>query len=291
MKVYSLTILLVFTLLLSCSYINKDSAIQEVEVALDSVSTQENSEVDSSINSIHQRFSPPPGYNRIQTFDSFALYLRNLPLKEAGANVSYFNGDIKPNHQVYAAVIDLPIGKKNLHQCADAVMRLKAEYHWRKKEYEKIHFNYTNGFRVDYSKWRQGYRVKVKGNQCSWVKSAEPSDSYGTFWKYMEAIFNYAGTMSLSKELISTPRDSMKMGDVFIQGGFPGHAVIVVDMAINAQGEKVFMLAQSYMPAQDAQVLYNPKKDQNTWYPLNFGEVLETPEWTFKSSDLKRFHE
>lgn len=32
--------------------------------------------------------------------------------------------------------------------------------------------------------------------------------------------------------------DKMKIGDVFIKGGSPGHAVIIVDMAENDKGEK-----------------------------------------------------
>ena len=107
----------------------------------------------------------------------------------------------------------------------------------------------------------------------------------------MEAIFNYAGTMSLSKELKKVNRDSMQIGDVFIVGGFPGHAIVVVDMAIHPETKKkVFMLAQSYMPAQELQILMNPSDSQKSpWYDLDFGNNLNTPEWSFSSGDLKRF--
>ena len=102
----------------------------------------------------------------------------------------------------------------------------------------------------------------------------------------------YAGTASLSREL--TPvRDvrKMKIGDVFIRGGFPGHAVIVADLAVNPQdGRKVFLLVQSFMPAQDMHVLRNPNnRVLNPWYELDFGEVLRTPEWTFGKNELRRF--
>jgi hypothetical protein len=83
---------------------------------------------------------------------------------------------------------------------------------------------------------------------------------------------------------------NIQIGDVFIKGGFPGHAVIVVDMAVNKQGKKIFMLAQSYMPAQELQVLKNNNNSKNSpWYSEDFGETLVTPEWTFKKSHLKRF--
>lgn len=48
------------------------------------------------------------------------------------------------------------------------------------------------------------------------------------------------GTASLNKELIpvANPK-AMDVGDVFIQGGFPGHAVLIVDLAENAKGDRV----------------------------------------------------
>ena len=78
-------------------------------------------------------------------------------------------------------------------------------------------------------------------------------------------------------------------GDVFIHGGFPGHAVLVLDVVENETGEKKFLLGQSYMPAQDFHVLKNPNS-QNPWYSNQMEGPLETPEWTFELDDLKRFN-
>ena len=86
----------------------------------------------------------------------------------------------------------------------------------------------------------------------------------------------------------------IKAGDVFIKGGFPGHAVIVIDVAANqATNDKVFLIAQSYMPAQSIHLLANPKKNGlSPWYSLkDIESVIETPEWTFYSNQLKRFVE
>ena len=224
---------------------------------------------------------------------SFAAFLRALPLKTKGSKVKYYNGTYKSNDEVYAAVIDLPIGKKDLHQCADAIIRLRAEYFWNQKRYDQIHFNFTNGQNVAYSKWKQGYRIAFDGNQASWIKKAKPSDSYETFWSYLETIFMYAGTASLEKELKPVVFSDLKIGDIFIQGGYPGHAVIVVDLAIEENtGNKIFMLAQSYMPAQELQLLKNPEDPKlSPWYSTEFGQELVTPEWTFNKSNLRRFSE
>lgn len=240
---------------------------------------------------LYQRFNPPPGYERVVADSaSFAFYLRYLPLRPHGAKVLLHDGREKSNPGIYEAVVDLPIGKKDLHQCADAVIRLRAEYLWRQGQYDKIHFNLTNGFRVDYERWRKGGRVKVVGNQTSWEQKTAASDSYATFWQYLEFVFTYAGTLSLSKELEPGEVSELLIGDVFIQGGSPGHAVIVVDLATDSAGKKVFLLAQSYMPAQEIQILKNPVNDKlSPWYSADFEEILETPEWNFKKGDLKKF--
>ena len=131
------------------------------------------------------------------------------------------------------------------------------------------------------------------GNKSYWVDANSPSNTYKDFWDYMEVIFTYAGTLSLSKELEFVEFSDLKIGDVFIQGGSPGHAVIVIDLAINpSTNEKVFLLAQSYMPAQEIQILANPGNSKICpWYSTGFREILKTPEWTFKKGDLKKFGE
>lgn len=243
-------------------------------------------------NTIATRFTPPDGFIRREAASgSYASFLRSLPLKLAGSEVLYYNGQVKSKPNVYAAVVDLPIGNKDLHQCADAVMRLRAEYLFELGQYEDIHFNFTNGFRVDYEKWMQGSRIVVDGNKVSWKQSASPSNTKEDLWSYLETIFTYAGTLSLDKELQAVEMTDMQIGDVFIKGGSPGHAVVVVDMVESASTEKrLFLLAQSYMPAQEIQVLKNPNENKyGDWYEIDLDGPIQTPEWTFKTEQLKRF--
>lgn len=239
-------------------------------------------------NTVRTRINPPEGFVRAQSATSFGDYLRDLPLKEDGAKVHYYDGTLKSN-DVYVAVVDMDVGKRDLQQCADAVMRLRAEYLYQSGQYDAIHFNFTNGFNAKYSKWRAGNRIKVKGNKVSWYAGGAKTTKYSSFRKYMNMVFAYAGTLSLSKELKPVSLSAIRIGDVFIKGGSPGHAVIVVDMAVNKYGEKVFLLAQSYMPAQEIQILKNPQnRGLSPWYKADF-ETLYTPEWTFEVNQLKRF--
>ena len=243
-------------------------------------------------NSINTRITPPTGYIRkAAAKGSFADWLRHLPLKPEGSPVHLYDGRLKGNQNAHFAVLDIDPGKRDLQQCADAVMRLKAEYHFANKEYDKIHFNYTSGDRVSFSDWAIGRKPIIKGNKVSFSAAGDRKDySYANFRKYLIQIFSYAGTASLSKELKKIKPADVSIGDVFIRGGFPGHAVIVVDMAENEEGEKRFMLAQSYMPAQEIHILHNPAQEVNSpWYRPDFGNTLETPEWSFSSDELKRF--
>jgi len=242
---------------------------------------------------ISKRILTPEGFSRIKVnANSYGSYLRHLPLKEDGSKVKFYNGVLKPNFWVYSAVVDIDVGERNLQQCADAVMRLRGEYLYQNNRFDQIHFNFTNGFRVDYSEWMTGNRIVVEGNKSYWKKQTSASNSYSSFRKYMDIIFAYAGTLSLAKELKEVKLQDIQIGDVFIQGGSPGHAVIVVDLAADKSGNKIFLLAQSYMPAQDIHILKNPNdKNISPWYSIKFDGNLVTPEWTFKKTDLKRFRD
>ena len=240
---------------------------------------------------IKTRFLLPTGFTRSNSSEnSYEAYLQNLPLHPHGAKVHYYNGQEKYN-DVYEAVINMDVGKRDLQQCADAIMRLRAEHLYAQKDYANIHFNFVSGDRIDYDKWRKGYRVKVSGNKVSWVKSAAASDDYKSFRKYMTIIFSYAGTLSLAKELKPVSIKNIQIGDVFIQGGSPGHAVIVVDVVEHKKtGERRFLLAQSYMPAQEIHVLKNlANTDGSPWYSNLLESDVGTPEWGFNVKDLRRF--
>ena len=237
---------------------------------------------------VQTRFNPPVGFFRKLTpGGSFAEYLRCLPLKPVGSKVKYFNGELKQK-DVYSAVVDMEISNKDLQQCADAIIRLRGEYFYSIQAYDSISFKLTNGFETPYSKWINGNRVVVNGNNTTWSKSHEPANTYRDFRNYLEFVFTYAGTLSLANTLKPKNIQNLAIGDVFIVGGSPGHAVLVVDVAENNKGEKVFLLAQSYMPAQEIQILKNFNNEfLSPWYSADFENELSTPEWTFTTKQLK----
>ncbi len=236
----------------------------------------------------------PAGFKRTNAQkNSFAAWLQHLPIKTNDNTVYLYDGNKKRNQNAQFKVVNIDVGDKDLQQCADAVMRLRAEYLYATNQQAKIKFNYTNGVSIPFSKWSSGHFPKLQGNKVVWV-AAQNNTSYSSFKKYINNIFTYAGTSSLSKELQSIELKDIQIGDVFIYGGFPGHAVIVVDVAINTTtGDKCFMIAQSYMPAQNIHVLKNPTNaDLSPWYSVSACKnQIITPEWTFETNQLKRFVE
>lgn len=220
---------------------------------------------------LQERFCTPEGYSRLYADSgSFGAYLRNLPLKPSGTPVKLFDGRIKDSAGVYRAVVDMEISPADLQQCADAVMRLRAEYLFAAKRFSEISFRFTGD-----------------GKMHAYSSYAGADRTYRMFRKYMDHVFAYANTASLKKQLIPGKPLQMRPGDVLIQSGNPyGHAVMVVDMCSGKQGRQKFMLAQSYMPAQEIQILINPL-DNSVWYTLQAEGILQTPEWTFRMSDLR----
>ncbi|HMR84409.1 MAG TPA: DUF4846 domain-containing protein [Niabella sp.] len=209
----------------------------------------------------------PEGFVRVKSGNSsFGHWLRNIKLKKDNT-VYLYNGKVKPNQSAQYAVADIPVGKKDLQQCADAVMRLRAEYLFDQKRFSEIVFSDNSG------------------KKYSWKGGADPS----SFPQYLERVFGMCGTASLEKQLKPLSVKNIKPGDVFIKGGFPGHAMIVADVARNKNGKTVYMLAQSYMPAQDIHIVKNPAIPGSPWFEVNEGTEVVTPEWTFLSSQLREW--
>lgn len=212
----------------------------------------------------------PNGFKRLPVAEEgFANFLGKMRLK-ADQTVYLFDGSRKQNQSAQYAVLDISVGGKDLQQCADAVMRMRAEYLFEQGKFQLIEFFNGRREKINYSNWLVGKK-----------------NSRAEFMKYMEYVFNYCGTASLPYSLKNKPLVKMQVGDILLKPGSPGHTVIVMDMAQNAAGKKIYLLAQSYMPAQDIHILKNPMNTKlSPWYELNDDEIIDTPEWRFYSGQL-----
>ncbi|GAA3973600.1 DUF4846 domain-containing protein [Mucilaginibacter dorajii] len=221
------------------------------------------------------RFKAPAGYKQSSaTPGSFAAWLQAIPLKPYGSQCLTYQGKVARTESYTAGILDVSVGNYDLQQCADAVMRLRGEYLYAQKNYNAISFNFTSGFKCDFTHYADGYRY----NNDHWVLKAKRDYSYPNFMRYMTLVFSYAGTLSLQKELkpVQNPA-TLKTGDIFIKGGSPGHCFIVMNVVENAQHQKKFLLAQSYMPAQSIQLL---QYQEDPWFSVSepayilYGELV-----------------
>jgi len=228
----------------------------------------------SSPDNVLTRFKTPAGYTQDKPdAGSFGAYLQALPLKPTGTPTRTYKGDVAATNVYTAAVVDISVGDQDLQQCADAVMRLRGEYLYHKKDYSAISFKFESGFKCDYLHYANGYRY----HNDKWVLKTKPDYSYPTFMHYMTLVFMYAGTLSLEKELhpVNDP-NTIIAGDIFIHGGSPGHCFIVLDVVENTAHKKQFLLAQSFMPAQNIQVLQygSPWFSMDVHSDIAYGELI-----------------
>ncbi len=233
--------------------------------------------------------APPANYTRpVSDTNSFASWLRGLPLKQPGARVHLYDGRLKRNQNAQYEVIDIDVGQSNLQQCADAVIRLHAEFMFAHRDAQQICYDFTSGDPACWQQWYSGMRPQVNGSKVRWLSQALHDSSYKNFRRYLNIVFAYAGTASLAAQLPKVDvGEPMQIGDVFIKPGFPGHAVLVIDLVVDANGNRKMLLAQSYMPAQEVHILKNPNQ-VSPWYDSESDQPLVTPEWRFERTQRYR---
>lgn len=224
---------------------------------------------------------------------SYAEWLLNRELYEVGYNTHLYSGEEKWN-KCQVGVLKYDLIGQDLQQCADAVIRLRSEFLYEKKMYDKIHYNFTSGFRCDYKKWATGNRVHFNDKKVAfWQKDAGTNYDYATFKKYLKLVFTYAGTKSLSKEMKSIPVEDVQPGDVIMHGGNPGHVVTVMDVLKSKDGKKIkIMLSQSYMPAQEIEILMDAAG--SPWITIDLSDddkPIITPEYTFSKNEFMRWND
>ena len=267
----ALLILLASSIWMIIGFNQTDSKTQQV-----SPQTQhtKNTTLTASVNRINE-IPLPEGYKRVEPEKgSFAEWLGNIKLRKDNT-VYLYNGTPKDRQDLHYRVLDISTGKKDLQQCADCIMRLKAEYYFERKEYNKIVFPANNG--SEYS-----FEIHAhKHNLCR---------SHDCLLQFLETVFTYCGTYTIQQITKPVNIHEMQIADVFLKAGSPGHAMIVTDMAANATtGSKIYLLAQGYMPAQDMHIVINPTNETlSPWYEVNDAAKIVTPGWIFEPEQLRR---
>ncbi len=274
-------VLIIFFGLISCSKSQKN---EKIIIETDNISTTATL-IHKNGNTVKTRFSAPENYEWIEEKpNSFGEFLVNFPLKKYGAQIHRFDGNPIATQSLHEAIYDIDTGEKDLQQCADSVIRLYAEYLWKQERKDEIAFHFTNGDLVKWTDYRDGYRAFVMGNSVDYRKTASYDNSYQNFRNYLDLIYNYAGTISLTAETKAVnSTKNLKTGDILITPGSPGHVVFIAGSCENKNGEKLFLLSEGFTPAQSIHLLKNPFEENiSPWYQLDVNsEKINTARFSF----------
>lgn len=242
---------------------------------------------------VSERVLVPENFSRKSyPLGSFARYIQTYALKSAEAKVINYDGTPYRYQRGHVGVLEVPVPSNGLQQCADALMRLRAEFLWDRDRQEDIGFNFTSGHYCSWLKYAEGFRPKINGNNVTFHKTALANHTKENFYNYLNLIYTYAGTQSLSDELKRVERVAdLEVGDMVVKPGFPGHIVMIADKATNASGEILFILAQGNTPAQSIHLIKNLKDTAiSPWYRLEEGASLEIPTYFFDTTKFVRFN-
>ena len=218
---------------------------------------------------VAEAFPPPPGATRVAA-DAYGAWLGTLELRAADEPVRTYDGRIVRHS---ARVVDLQLVKGDLQQCADSAIRLRAT--WLHDQGQPVSFHATSGDAMPWSRYRDGERASARNSHLEW-HPARPS----TFEQYLAAVFTWAGTRSLvAYDTVAT--DALVPGAMLIEGGSPGHAVVLLDVATD--GARTWLLVgEGFMPAQDFHVELGPEVGWWLW-----GPGLDLGHWAFEDDDVR----
>ncbi len=222
---------------------------------------------------------------QIKDDSSWAYFLQHLP--EVDAPIVDYHGNTISNQGKHVAVVPYDVGNQDLQQCADALMRLRAEYLFAQKRFDEIGFHFVSGQYYTWNEYCKGSRPVAKGNSVKFIYTSPADRSHASLRKYLDIVYSYASTISLTSELKNT--DKFTIGTIIIRPGSPGHCFIITDEATTSEGEKVYKLVEGYTPAQSIYVLRNTQDESlHQWHKLTKGTIT-TASYQFKDYYMKTF--
>ena len=212
---------------------------------------------------LETRIAPPEGFERVSVGeDSFGAYLRKYPMLPDGIKLPVYDGTAKDSLYT-AAVFDISLGDEGYQQCADSIIRLYSDYFFENGQLDRISFQFSNGDECSYERWRKGRRMLVLGDFSCEIPATLPDDSEQEYRNYLKEVMNYAGTLSLQKESEVIAPDELRTGDIICSDS---HVVMIVDEAVNGQGERCYLIGQSFIPAVCFHIIADPGSETSPWF-------------------------
>lgn len=233
----------------------------------------------AAVDALSTRFPTPPGRARVDVAPgSFAAWLRDLPLANPGTPVTTYKGEtVRAAEDDYlAAVVAMDVGRADLQQSSDVVLRLHAEWLWSTGERDGISYRAANGTELPLARWAKGERIIAVGAAVTWQKRGKGgAESHAGFREFLDSVFAFANSTSLAQQATPVAPGDLRPGDFFLHPRSPFHATVVLDVVVRADGERLALLGQALNPAQSIHVV-RPGRG-TAWFTLRPERPLLTP--------------
>lgn len=236
LKKYFLLICVFIFSLSSCGSFSKqqdsDSAKQD-----STLTAQDSKSLILDGNTIRTRYKEPEDFKRVSVAPgSFEEFLQNLPLKPIDTLPKLYNGEIKQDSLMgFSSVVDMDIDSIDIQHSHESIIRLRAEYLYKTKQFDKISFIVKGNIPLDFNRWLQGYRIEASGNNLKLKKiNQEIKMNQENFRAYLRDVFYYTDAESFRKNLRLIKDDDNNnefgIGTIIMSNHAPYYTVIVVDM-------------------------------------------------------------
>ncbi|WP_374329945.1 DUF4846 domain-containing protein [Soonwooa sp.] len=285
MKIFKLIVLSLVAI--TCN--KQEKIIEKPTLNSPELKTENITLINPKANILKDRLLPISDFKRVETpANSWENFLQNLKLQDFGKPILKYDGSETSDQKHHVGILTYDIGTTDLQQCADALIRLRAEYLFKNEKYSDIHFRFTSGDNYAWESYAKGIRPIINGNSVRFSQSASTNqlNNYQEFRKYLDIIYTYAGTISLPRDLKEDRnKKEFEIGDLIITPGSPGHVVMVVDKIDNGD-QKRYALIEGYTPAQSIHIL---SENANPWFDLKISDNVPTPRYYFKNAVIKHF--
>ena len=270
-----------------------------ISILLFSVMSIHSQNVSTNINTtgmtVNSRVTVPDSFFRppfpISTYQS---YLQSLVIKSADSKVMKYDGYEK-KFICYSAVLQIDLMEEDMMRGEHYIQYLRAKFLYNSSKYDMIDFSYDDGRSLTFEQWAEGARFVWQDSIYIIDTIAGVNYTENSFKKYMDQVYMNSTTNGLAMDTKLLEVGSLSIGDLMIQPKdmhTPGHAVLVIDMAVNPlTGEKMVLLAQGFSPTQDMHILSNPyEADISPWYRVQEDNMyFTTAQWTFRKKHIRRF--
>lgn len=229
-------------------------------------SIDENELINPEGMTVGTRFRTPTGWKRVAVEKgSYQEFLRNYKMYPSSHVGKYQSGSVQGATQV----LEMDFIGNNIQECADVAMRLRCEYLFSTKQYEKISFHTSASSEFRY---------------LDYVKQNNLSVDEKSFRAYLEKLMAWAGSLSVDNyDTEPVAWKDVRIGDIIIVGGTPGHVVTIADMALCSDPDMIALLVvQGFQPVQETEVV------RGNWIYIHELEPF-TAGIEFTSENIKRY--